>query len=120
VTKLYERAENSNWGPVVDIYAPGQEIWSASHKGDSYMLVKKNGTSFAAPHVAGLMAMFVGWENLHNSSEHVDKAIKRLYDNAQKNLLTIEGSKNLLANSGQNHPEKQKGVPYKGAPDKPV
>lgn len=46
----------SNWGPYVDIAAPGESIWGASITGkNDYALY--NGTSMATPHVAAAGAL---------------------------------------------------------------
>ncbi|KAH7007902.1 alkaline serine protease, partial [Microdochium trichocladiopsis] len=47
------RAGFSNWGAVVDIFAPGVDIASTSKDGGS---VRMSGTSMASPHIAGLAA----------------------------------------------------------------
>ncbi|KAK4641470.1 hypothetical protein QC761_0074380 [Podospora bellae-mahoneyi] len=60
------RAWFSNWGNLVDIFAPGVSILSAYHTSNTatwYM----DGTSMAAPHVAGLAAYFIAKENLSGS-----------------------------------------------------
>jgi aqualysin 1 len=46
----------SNWGPCVDIFAPGQGITSAWHTG-STATNTISGTSMASPHVAGAAAL---------------------------------------------------------------
>lgn len=48
------RADFSNWGDVVDIFAPGVDIESAWIGGDSQTNII-SGTSMATPHVAGLV-----------------------------------------------------------------
>ena len=48
-----DRWKNSCFGNSVDIYAPGEEIYSTSPDGYDY----KSGTSFAAPHVSGTAAL---------------------------------------------------------------
>jgi subtilisin len=48
-------ASYSNYGPLVDVAAPGSDILSTWHDG-SYE--KATGTSMASPHVAGLAALY--------------------------------------------------------------
>ncbi|MEN1785294.1 MAG: S8 family serine peptidase [Bacteroidota bacterium] len=44
----------SNYGANVDCWAPGQDIWTTTIKGGYY---KTEGTSMAAPHVAGILLL---------------------------------------------------------------
>jgi subtilisin family serine protease len=57
-TNTDARASYSNWGPVVDIFAPGSTITSAWNTNDTATYTG-NGTSFAAPHVAGAAARYL-------------------------------------------------------------
>ncbi len=52
------RSGFSNYGQCVDVWAPGENIRSASHVSDTSFR-NSNGTSMAAPHVAGIAALYL-------------------------------------------------------------
>lgn len=52
------KANSSNFGDCVDVYAPGHDITSASYQ-DDISTISKNGTSMATPHVTGLAALYL-------------------------------------------------------------
>ncbi|TGZ76599.1 hypothetical protein EX30DRAFT_375359 [Ascodesmis nigricans] len=93
------RSSFSNYGSVVDIFAPGSSIlstWIGSNTATNTI----SGTSMASPHVAGIAAYLIGVEGLSGSTA-VTARIKAL---GLTNRLTSvgTGSPNLLAYSGAN------------------
>jgi cell division septation protein DedD len=75
--RFYANSANvgSNWGPDIDIMAPGVCIVSTAMGGGTE---RRSGTSMAAPHVTGALALYLS----QNSSASVDSAKAWLYGNA--------------------------------------
>ncbi len=57
--KSDSRAEFSNYGPVLDLFAPGVSIPSAWIGSNNLMIATASGTSMASPHVAGVVALYL-------------------------------------------------------------
>lgn len=81
----------SNWGPCVDIFAPGSKILSDSPF-NRQTAVYKSGTSQAAPFVTGALATYISAGKLSLGVS----ALKVLTDYSYKNVV-------LASNSGSNN-----------------
>lgn len=96
ISKGNSRASFSNYGSVLDIFAPGENIlstWIGSNTATNTI----SGTSMATPHVVGLAIYLMGLEDLPNASA-VTARIKQL---ATRNAVSnARGSPNLLAYNG--------------------
>jgi subtilisin family serine protease len=87
---------DSNFGSCVDLLAPGQWIRSASSLDDTSSVIK-GGTSMAAPHVAGVAALYLSAYPMATPAQ----VAAALLGSARQNLLTgvPAGTANLLLSS---------------------
>lgn len=92
------RAALSNWGPAVDLFAPGERIVSASNASDTATRVM-SGTSMAAPHAAGAAALYLADHPRATPAEvsaaliaHAAKGKVRDAGNGSPNLLLHIGN----------------------------
>lgn len=74
----------SNYGAVVDLFAPGVAITSAWYT-DNHVTEERNGTSMACPHVAGIVANLIAYKgNVPAAEMH-----ERVLSLAQDDQLTL-------------------------------
>lgn len=93
ITDIY----GSNFGPEMDVFAPGRDIVSASHLSDTGTALK-TGTSMATPLVAGLVSYLRALEGGLGSPDAVTARILQL---ALKGVVgDPRGSPNVLVNNG--------------------
>lgn len=81
-TSSDQRSSFSNYGSCVDIWAPGSDIPSAWYTSDT-ATETRSGTSMAAPHVAGVAALYIE-ENPSASPKQVRGS---LYSASTKNVV---------------------------------
>lgn len=86
------RSGFSNWGSCVDIFAPGSSIVSASYLSNTGTSTL-SGTSMAAPHVAGAIALF-------GHPTPVDSLGRLMALATQGVVKDVQGSPNLLLFNG--------------------
>ena len=86
------RAEFSNYGPTLDLFAPGVGIPSAWIGGDR-MIANATGTSMAAPHVAGVVALYL---QTHRTASPA----------SVRSVLVGTSTLGLISNPGQETPNR--------------
>lgn len=85
------RASFSNWGDCIDVFAPGVSITSTCYHSDT-STCRMSGTSMAAPHAAGVAALYLSGSPDASSNE----VMRAVLDGSTKE--TVSGSR-----SGNNH-----------------
>ncbi|PWY80585.1 subtilisin-like protein [Aspergillus heteromorphus CBS 117.55] len=96
INRSNARASFSNYGSVVDLFAPGESILSA-WIGSNSATNTISGTSMSTPHVTGLVIYLMCLDELSTPGA----ATARLKALATRNVVTnISGSPNLLAYNG--------------------
>jgi serine protease len=87
----------SNYGPCVDVFAPGSSIKSASHSSNSGSTTM-SGTSMASPHVAGVAALYWDDRAYPDKSPAEVKALM-IEDSEAGNVGKSSGSPNLVVST---------------------
>jgi len=86
------RAEFSNYGATLDLFAPGVGITSA-WIGDDLMIATASGTSMASPHVAGVVALYL---QSHRSASPAEV----------RSALVGNSTAGVVSNPGQESPNR--------------
>lgn len=93
-----QRTWFSNYGDRVQVFAPGQGIWSAAHYSEDG-LVEMMGTSMACPHVVGLFSLCVQERRDTNPSESQQARHEHCYDRVidceTDNVISVPGTTEL-------------------------
>lgn len=97
INSAWREADFSNWGPAVDILAPGEQIESAWIGGNDASEVL-DGTSMATPHVVGLALYLVAAEGI-SSVDELSERIKGLGTSGEVKGVKL-GSPDLVAFNG--------------------
>ncbi|KAI0160543.1 subtilase [Xylariaceae sp. FL1272] len=93
------KASFSNFGSVVDIFAPGVNVLSVGINSDTDTETL-SGTSMASPHVCGLAAYLMSLESITDVTAVSDR-IKELAKGTTQVQDNVKGTTNLIANNGQ-------------------
>lgn len=89
-----ERWIDTNFGRCIDIFAPGQNVFSAGYLNDTASETK-SGTSMAAPHVTGAVAIFLAMNPDATSTEVKNAIINNATDYAIQGAGTESPNKLL-------------------------
>ncbi|KAJ1507316.1 hypothetical protein HMI56_000161 [Coelomomyces lativittatus] len=65
IDEHFVKAKSSNFGECVDIFAPGENIWSHSNEPEKQFYTRLSGTSQAAPFTTGIAALLVQKNGKH-------------------------------------------------------
>jgi hypothetical protein len=86
-TNTDARSSFSNYGSILDVFAPGSSIYSA-YKNSNTSYATMSGTSMASPHVAGVAALYLQNNTTANPSVVRDEIVTY----ATTNVVTNAGS----------------------------
>ena len=91
-TSLDSRSSFSNYGSCTDIWAPGSNVKSASHRSDTGSATL-SGTSMACPHVSGAAALVLSKRPDATPAAVLAELLADSYDNALRGLRAGDTNK---------------------------
>ncbi|KAK4187455.1 peptidase S8/S53 domain-containing protein [Podospora australis] len=94
-----QRASFSNFGPLVDVFAPGVRVQSVGITSDTATSTL-SGTSMASPHVAGLAAYLMALEGITGVQAVSDRIKQLAAATGARVSNNVRGTTNLIANNG--------------------
>lgn len=94
-----ERADFSNFGELVDIFAPGVNVLSLGIASDT-ATESLSGTSMASPHVAGLAAYLMALEGITDQAAVADRIVELASLTGARVSNNVPGTTSLIANNG--------------------
>lgn len=98
INRHHSRSGFSNWGELVDIFAPGEYVRSAWF-GSNHSSVEMDGTSMAAPHISGLVCYLKSI--IPYRMKTPGDSVRELQNLATDGVVgDPKGSKNLLGFNG--------------------
>ena len=92
ISKNGERSYFSSTGPALDVVAPGSNIYSTVPNGG---IDKKNGTSMATPHVAGLAALI-----LERNPQLTGQQVRNIIEKSTKKVGSTSYNVNVNRTNG--------------------
>lgn len=90
---MFPNSPASNYGEAVDVYAPGRALMVAGKDGVN-VYAEANGTSFAAPHLAGVAALYLQTNPTATPAQVQDEILLRAIHKKVQNVPS--GLKQLL------------------------
>ncbi|MEU8351502.1 S8 family serine peptidase [Streptomyces sp. NPDC048845] len=118
-TRADVRASYSNFGPALDLFAPGSSITSAVNGSDTASDTA-SGTSMASPHVAGAMALHLADHPTDTPAQVTDALLGSAVTGAVKGNTNGDGSPDRLLHVGSGTGGEDGGGEDSGGEEEPL